>query len=219
MKTALILAASLFATAAHPQTGLTQGPPLAVGIDAFPRLTATDAGALKINAKFAAMDVDEMEWLVDCDGDRGIAVTAETTDFLSLTVERGCYCDGAAHPFHDTEAMTFDRISGDEVDWQVLLPKALLDADSAEFDPRYPHRSNALSAAYLAALTNPQRDCAFAYAGPLDFDFWLDGGQKALALAPRLAFAQTACVEDVFLPVAQLQGADRRLIAALSGAE
>ncbi len=205
MKTALSLAAVLFASAAHAEAGWTQGPPLAEGIDAFPRLTAADAAAQKINAKFAAMDADEMEWLVDCDGGRGIAVTAETADFLSLTVERGGYCEGAAHPFHDTEAMTFDRMSGDEADWPTLLPKALLNPAAGDYEPTDPHRSAALSAAYLAALPDPQPDCDDTYARPLNFEFWLEGGQKALAFAPtNLAYVETACIEVAYLPLSQL---------------
>lgn len=218
---AFALCSSLVATAAFAETGLTQGPPLADQIDAFPRLTANDPAALMVNAMFAALDADEVQGLLECDGSRSITVTAHRADLLSLTVSREGYCEGAAHPFHDQEAMTLDLTSGTDADWQALLPKSLLDPAAQDHDPNHPFRSQVLARAYLAALPDPQPDCAAAYGEPLDFAFWLDAGKHALALAPMdMAYAETACAETAYLPVAQLQalGADARLLGALAPA-
>lgn len=62
-------------------------------------------------------------------------------------------------------------------------------------------------------------DClaALAAARPPDFDFWLDGAQQALAMAPNnLAYAKAACGDTGYLTRARLQdlGAPERLLAA-----
>lgn len=115
--------------------------------------------------------------------------------------------------------MTLDLTTGTDADWQALLPRSLLDPAAQDYDPTYPFRSEALAQAYLAALTDPQPDCAAAYGAPLDFAFWLDAGQHALAMAPMdLAYAETPCAETAYLPVARLQalGTDARLLGALT---
>lgn len=210
------------ASVAQAEPALTQAPPLAKGIDAYPRLTATSAAALHINARLAALETDPLADLKDCDGARSVTTTYLGKDFLSLTDSSEGMCEGAAHPFHGQTPVSFDLTTGTEVDWAALLPKSLLDPEASDYDPTYPLRSVALEQTYMAArqpLADAECTEALVGSSPLDFDFWLDGDHQSLAMAPNsLPYADSACGDTVYLSVKDLSklGAPARLIAALT---
>ena len=219
-----IVLAVILATGAHAETALTQGAPLAEGIDAFPRRTATNTQATAINTRLAAMETYPLQDLLQCDGNRRVTTPYIGIEFLSLIDASDGMCAGAAHPFHHQAPITFDLTTGAEVVWADLLPKAFLDPMAEEYDPTYPLRSAAQEQAYLharATQSPPDRDCteALDFSSPLDFDYWLDRERQSLAMAPNgLPYASTACGDTVYLSVPYLSKLDTpsRLIEALA---
>jgi hypothetical protein len=194
-------------------------PPLPNGLGALPRLAGHGTAVDRINAELQRRD---QIWAEDgcvatptdpdSETEREAELTHVSPQFLSIIEFTGGYCAGAAHPFHDTRYLTFDMKSGNETDWNTLLPGGLV-ADG--------HPSAALLDFYLSA-TEPAvpavaEECA-DFVSDARFTFWLDDDKHALGLAPvGLPYIATPCENEAFLDLATLErfGFPRRLIDAL----
>lgn len=193
-------------------------PALGEYVAAFPRVAGDGAASKAINARLALLDEGAAE-LSECDLTRDVKVMLDSAAFISLYGNEGGYCEGAAHPFFAEYGLTFDRATGQEVDWKTLLPEALLQTKAETYDENYPFASPALNTAYLASIDPvlAESDCKEVYDMGLSFDFWLLAKAGVAMVPSNLPYAATACAEIGFIPLQTLQelGADARLLTAI----
>lgn len=222
--------------------GLTWAPPLADGFEALPRVSGDTPPAREINAFLDRMDVRAREERGECLSDAstlsdnrewGRSVEAPMTGprFLSLLVTTGYYC-GGAHPDWAQKALTFDLMSGRQVDWATQLP-----ADMAlprhEASDHWPQllKSPSLIAWYgrqavaqRQAAVAGEDECAEVLTNGSDvgaLNIWLDARSEGLAAqVTGLAHVVAACTETVIMPLDELQrrGANPAMIEALEAA-
>lgn len=224
---ALILGASS-ATAETPGLALRDQAALA-NIAAFPKLVGTDPATIKINHDLFLRDKAVINALLDCSDDpylswyRWIEVPFNGPNFISFSVHDDVDC-GGLHGNQNQTPLTYDRQTGDLVDWVALLPKSWI-ADLTEnaaatlMDPQV-LGSAALTQVYLSLyprLDDP--DCGPSVrSNGLSFIFWPDADSHSLRMEPAsFSYADRACADLVDIPVAQLaaSGADPRLVTAL----
>ena len=124
---ALILGAST-ATAETPGVALRDQVALA-NIAAFPKLVGTDPATTKINHDLFLRDKAVINALLDCSDDpylswyRWIEVPFNGPNFISFSVHDDVDC-GGLHGNQNQTPLTYDRQTGDLVDWVALLPKS-----------------------------------------------------------------------------------------------
>jgi hypothetical protein len=220
MRCLLCLSLVVLPQIAGAQTGgaVVPQPAISEYVAAFPRVEGQDSAAQAINARLQELD-DGVAGMSDCDLNRKVRVALDSPAYLSIYGSEGGYCEGAAHPFFVEYGLTFDRETGAEVDWGKILPEALLETKSEDYDPNYPFASAALNAVYLAAL-DPELatgECQEVYAMGLSFEFWMEAGQGVAMFPASLPHAVLACSEVVVLPLATLKsaGMDAKVLAAI----
>lgn len=225
------IALALFAETAlaqAPPPTVILPPPLAPGIDAFPKLAGSSPAVRSINTSLTRRDTEALADIRTClaldgsDWARFIDVTLVTPGFFSLRGTDDFYCAGAAHPEQYIFTLTYDLETGHEVDWPGLLPEGYATLRY----PEYPFGANVFGSPLLAVLyfthyPRPEDDecSSVVRSQDLDFRFWLDGAEKALMLYPEnLSHAERACADVAAIPVAALEalGAAPALIKALS---
>lgn len=192
------------------------------GFGRFPRLADTDAPARRINRALARADSLAEARRDGCAPgpasfwERDALLTFEGPAFVSAVETVGYDCAGLMHPESYVIAMTFDRATGQRVDWRALLP--VLPAP----DDRAVRLPEGLRRAVLAAIAPVPPDCAPVLGdAEMPFVLWLDAARAALAVRPvGLARADAPCDDTAFLPAADLAGlgADPALVAALAAA-
>ena len=191
-------------------------PPLAQGVDAFPRLEAgaTAAVTAKINM---ALDKDEAQMraalqqcFADAEGNgdwsRTVTVTMAGPYFLSL-VARDSYSCGGPHPADGAFALVFSLKTGAPVNLAELLPglklKAVYDT-AADGSKIQTITSPELKALYLRLRSkDPGTSCNEELeSGYLLFIAWPESKSGNLILEPEdLPQAVAACGNDVALGI------------------
>ncbi|MBV8474120.1 MAG: hypothetical protein JO107_02430 [Hyphomicrobiales bacterium] len=208
---------------------LTAPAPLAAGVDAFPKLSAHDAIAGKINAALVKLDQRVRKARAECftskdaDWSRSISVTLRGPRFLSYLVADSMSC-GGPHPDASIFALVYDLKNGAPVDWAALLPKSLVErtslATAADGAAIGVVASKTLTSLYVAGLgkdTDP--DCKQALSETdLDFVVWPDAEAKGLDIQTvSLPHVVQACADVVTIGVEKLRelGVAPSLIEAL----
>ncbi len=208
---------------------LTAPAPLAQGVAAFPKLSAHDAIAGKINAALVKLDQRVRKARAECltskdaDWSRSIAVTLRGPRYLSYLVSDSMDC-GGAHPDASIFALVYDLKSGAPVDWAALLPKSLVERSSLETAADGASigvvASKTLSALYVAGLgKDADPDCKDALSETdLSFVVWPDAEAKGLDIETiSLPHVVQACADVVTIGVPKLRdlGVAPSLIEAL----
>jgi len=194
-------------------------PAIAKGIAAFPRLTTSDTPAQRINRALERLDKQAQATLKDCRANadkpsdaefsRSIWMTMRGPAYLSFLVSDNLDC-GGAHPDTGDMVLVYDLGSGAPVNWQRLLPKAMvqgtntdttIDGTTVAFVT-----SKTLQALYskAEAATNPiDPDCKDVLSDPeLKLNLWPDPKGGGLAIEPAdLIHAVQACADAIVVPL------------------
>jgi hypothetical protein len=129
--------------AAETAVQLKPTPDIADGIVAFPRLVAAsdDKAAQRINQALDRRDASARQMQKDClanvdkpsdaDYERTIWVTMQGPRYLSFLVSDNADC-GGAHPSTGQMALSYDLAGGAPMNWQRLLPKAMVQGVSTD---------------------------------------------------------------------------------------
>lgn len=132
MRFALVLAVIAAPASAqdHGPVNLTNPPPLAKDVDAYPRVVGETSAIAKINARLADREARLRDDLAEClavkNGfvEHSVALTMNSPNFLTFVSTTGAYC-GGAHGYGGDDALTFDLRTGDPIDPQDWLPSSL----------------------------------------------------------------------------------------------
>ncbi|HEX2944173.1 MAG TPA: hypothetical protein VHO91_24165 [Rhodopila sp.] len=199
-------------------------PAVAAGFAAFPRLLApTGAQAQRINKALAEADDRGRSAAMECRASgkeaqadpkdiswtRTVSVAMRGPRYLSVVAADDWFC-GGAYPSTDSFALAYDMQTGSPLNWERLLPKALVQSaalDNAGDGTRLGVvRSPALKAMYLRAA-KLDADCTQALRETdLSFMLWPDAQRNGVALAPSgLPHVIAACGADVVIPVPELR--------------
>jgi len=226
------------AAAAQAPADLKPMPAIAKDIAAFPRLTATDAAAQRINRALDKLDSRARSTLKDCRADadkpsdaefsRSIWVTMRGPAFLGFLVGDNLDC-GGAHPNAGDMVLVYDLANGAPVNWRRLLPKEMVQSTSTDtaIDGTAVAfvTSTTLQSLYLkaAAATNPiDPDCRDVLNDPaLKLNLWPDPKGGGLAIEPGdLVHAVQACADSVVIRTAILRtlGVNTGLLDAIDAA-
>jgi hypothetical protein len=233
-----ILGFALPVSAADAPVALKPQHAIAKDIAAFPRLIATDAAAQRINRALDRLDKTVQAAVKDCranvdkpgdaDFSRQIWVTMRGPAYLGFLVSDNADC-GGAHPNAGDMVLVYDLGSGAPVNWQKLLPKAMVQGtstDSAIDGTTVAFvTSKTLQSLYLkaAAAKNPiDPDCKDTLNDPeLKLSLWPDPKGGGLAIEPGdLIHAVQACGDSVVIPTATLRplGVNTGLLDAIDSA-
>lgn len=233
MRFALVLAV-IAAPASAQDPGpvtLTNPPPLAKDVDAYPRIIGDTPAITRINATLAEEDkrlADQLKSCLAVDGgtvENAVAVTLNGRGFLSILAQNWEYC-GMAHGWGTTDALIFNLRTGARIDPLHLLPKDLIPPPDP--DPAHPDDPDVLISGLsrLRGLYVDQLD-AKTYDDCIDavkdrnysFLLWPDASRHALIIVPNgMTYIDTPCANEVAIPVGTLLKLhfDPRLIAALA---
>jgi hypothetical protein len=228
------------ASAADAPVQLKPSPDIAKGIPAFPRLVAsdTDKAAQRINQAIAKRDASARRMQKDClanvdkpsdaDYERSIWVTMQGPRYLAFLVSDNADC-GGAHPDTSQMALVYDLASGAPVDWQRLLPKAMVQGTSTDtvtdgtvvgFVMSKTLQELWLKAEAAAHPIDP--DCKDAVTDPkLQLTLYPDAKAGGLAVQPGdFPHAIVACADTNVIPTATLRplGVNAALLDAIDAA-
>ena len=228
------------ASAAEPPVQLKPMPAIAKDLPAFPRLVAADGdkAAQRINRALDKLDQQARGTLKDCranidkpgdaDFSRSIWVTMQGPRYLSFMVGDNLDC-GGAHPDAGDMVLVYDLASGAPVNWQRLLPKAMVQGTSSDTAAAGTTvafvTSKTLQALYLkaAAAANPSDpDCQDVLTDPeLKLNLWPDPKGGGLGIEPgNLPHVVQACDNPIVVPTAILRtlGVNAGLLDAIDAA-
>lgn len=207
-------------------------------VPAFPRLTATDAAAQRINHALDKLDALTRQAIKDCranvdkgadfDLTRTITVTMRGPRYLGFYVGGSQDC-GGAHPGAGTSAFAYDLSTGSPLNWQRLLPKSMVQGTSLDTDINGATiafvTSKALQDLYLKAENDAgpiDPDCQGALTDPgLKLNLWPDPKDGGLGVEPGdLPHVVQACADPITIPTATLRplGVDAALLDAIDAA-
>jgi hypothetical protein len=243
MKSLLVIVAGLIVFAAQARATdapvqLKPAPEIAPGIVAFPRLVAApdDKAAQRINHAFDKLDGSARQEQKDClanvdspsdaDYERAIWVTMQGPRYLGFLVNNSADC-GGAHPSVSLTALVYDLSSGAPVNWQRLLPKAMVQGTSTDTDVAGTTvgfvTSKKLQSLWLEAEGDPiDPDCKDAVTDPkLALSLYPDAKAGGLAVQPGdFAHVIMACADSNVIPTATLRplGVDAGLLDAIDAA-
>lgn len=226
--------------AADVPVQLKPSPDIATKIAAFPRLVAAtdDKAAQRINQALDKRDASARQMRKDClanvdkpedaDYERRIWVTMRGPRYLSFLASDNEDC-GGAHPDASDMALVYDLATGAPVNWQRLLPKAMVQSVSTDnvVDGTLVGfvTSKTLQALWLKAenAANPiDADCKDVLTDPdLKLTVWPDAKQDGLAVEPGdLPHVVLACADTVVIATATLRplGVDSGLLDAIDTA-
>lgn len=222
--TATLLVAGLSSVAqAGPKAGLWFPAPLAKDVASLPRIIGKSAAIAKVNALLAQRDAEVGERQTEIATgpctfhERTVSVAYSGPRFLSIVEVDSGYCEGAAHPWYDQDYLTFDIISGTQIDGATFLPIGYghLHPATTRLKTLYQSaHSSKLPDECLEVLTQDQANAM------LSFAVWLDADRHALGISPiGLAYAFTACEDPAYIPLSRLKdlGFGSYLIEALTG--
>ena len=209
---------------------LRPSPPVARGVDAFPRLVAPpgDQAAQRINQALTRRDAKVRDAVKQChvlqkDGEWGrwITVPMRGPHYLSLMARDDWNC-GGAHPDNSGMALVYDLRTGTPVDWKQLLPASMLEETITDTvgDGTVIGlvKSKMLSELYVKSLTAQKTDseCLQYLADTsLTFMLWPDAEQDGIVIEPsNIIHAMTACGDSVTisLPAGRALGIDAALL-------
>lgn len=235
-----LLAFVPFAQAAEAPVPLKASPAIAKNIAAFPRLVATldDKAALRINQALDKRDASARQMQKDCranvdkrsdaDYQRSIWVTMQGPRYLGFLVSDNADC-GGAHPSTSQMALVYDLVRGAPLNWQRLLPKAMVQGTSTDtvvdgtvvgFVTSKTLQSLWLKAEAAASPIDP--DCKDAVNDPkLQLSLYPDAKAGGLAVQPgNFAHVIAACADANVIPTASLRplGVDAGLLDAIDAA-
>lgn len=245
MKSLFVVVAGLIVFAAQARAAdapvqLKPSPDIAQGIVAFPRLVAAadDKAAQRINHAFDKLDESARQEQKDClanvdkpsdaDYERTIWVTMQGPRYLGFLVNNSADC-GGAHPSVSLTALVYDLASGAPVNWQRLLPKAMVQGTSTDTDVAGTTvgfvTSKKLQSLWLEAeaTANPiDSDCQDADNDPkLALSLYPDAKAGGLAVQPGdFPHVIQACADANVIPTATLRplGVDAGLLDAIDAA-
>jgi hypothetical protein len=212
---------------------------LALGTDvaAFPRVAVPDGPASqRINQALAKADGRLLAAAKECRGDgtdanadanvwtRSVTVVMRGVGYLAMVADDAWDC-GGAHPDTGQFALAYDMRTGTPLNWERLLPKALLGTASLDTAGDGTQlgvvASPALKGLYVK-LAKPDADCGSALReSDLQFLLWPDAARDGVAMAPSgLPHVIAACGADVVIPVAMLRtlGVASMLVDAIATA-
>lgn len=215
-------------------------PAIAPKVGAFPRIVVTgdDKAAQRIDQALDKRDASARQMVKDCrenvsnpqdaDYERTIWVTMQGPRYLSFLVSDNADC-GGAHPDTSQMALVYDLASGVPVNWQRLLPKAMVQGTSTDtvVDGTVVGfvTSKALQSLWLKAeaAANPiDPDCKDAVTDPkLQLSLYPDAKAGGLAVQPGdFSHAIAACADANVIPTATLRplGVDAGLLDAIDAA-
>jgi hypothetical protein len=226
------------AHAADTPVDLKPMPAIAKGVAAFPRLTATDASAQKINRALDKLDKTVQTALKDCranvdkpsdaDFSRDIRVTMRGPAYLGFQITDNADC-GGAHPNAGDMVMVYDLGTGAPVNWQRLLPKTMVQGTSTD---------TAIDGTTIAFVISKTLQSLFlkaeAASGPIDpeckdvltdpklaLNLWPEAKAGGIAIEPGdLIHAIQACADTIVIPTATLRplGINAGLLDAIDAA-
>jgi hypothetical protein len=220
---------------------LKPSPEIAPKIAAFPRLVAApdDKASQRINQALDKRDASARQMRKDClanvdkpsdaDYERVIWVTMRGPRYLGFLASDNADC-GGAYPSTSQMALVYDLASGAPVNWQRLLPKAMVQGTSTDtvVDGTVVGfvTSKTLQNLWLkaeAAAANPiDPDCKDAVSDPkLMLSLYPDAKAGGLAVQPGdFAHVIAACADTIVIPTATLRplGVDTALLDAIDAA-
>ena len=232
----LFFAPSAQAEGVHPT--LIYREPLAQGIAALPRLSATHPAFQTINTALAQQDDSTLSLAQNClsepnsDYSATSVVMLNGPEYLAILSGNEFYCN-TAHPWTIQSVLLFDLNTGEAVAAASLLPPDLRPlpeyTDGQAFDEtRELARVKPLTDLYLSRLAfAPPNDLAALNHDDCtdilqhdrhDFLIWPDAQARALILQPDgMAYVFSPCVAPVSIPLRLLRDLHfpARLIAAL----
>jgi hypothetical protein len=213
------------ALSAEPEpVRLVAQPALAADLAAFPRIAGPEApGLQRINRALADADARVAKAAKECRADaiaaqadpkdagwqRSVSVTMRGAGYLALVASDNWFC-GGAYPDTDQFALAYDLTTGAPLNWERLLPRALLGTaslDTAGDGTRLGVVASAGLTALYFKLVKPDADCMPALRDTdLHFMLWPDAERDGVAMAPSgLPHAIAACGTDTVIPVATLR--------------
>jgi hypothetical protein len=223
----------------HGPVQLVAQPILAADLAALPRIAEPDGPASqRINDALAKADARVREAATQCHADaleshtdskggewqRSVTVAMRGAGYLALVASDNWYC-GGAYPDAGQFSLAYDMRTGAPLNWERLLPKALVGTaslDTAGDGTRLGVvASPALKALYLNLL-KPDADCGSALKeADLQFMLWPDAAREGIAMAPSgLPHVIAACGDDAVIPVKTLHilGVASGLVDAITAA-
>jgi hypothetical protein len=209
-------------------------PPIAKGLDAFPRLVAGAKPAIiaKINNKLARADAAARQERAKClredysFWERSVSVKMQGPRYLSLFISDFVGCGGAS-PYNNLGVQVFDLRTGEQPDWKKLLPGLDLHIETESWagELRTTVRSDKLTQLYRDAWKRARGDdpdCAEEIdQTELSFSLWPDAKEGGVVADPiGLRHAVQACGDDVTIHLDTLKslGADPDLLKAIDAA-
>lgn len=228
------------ASAADAPVQLKAMPDIAPKVPALPRVVAADSdkAAQRINSALDKLDALTRQDLKDCranvdkpadaDYERSVWVTMRGPRYLSFLVGGSADC-GGAHPDAGDYMLVYDLATGSPVNWQRLLPKAMVQGTSLDTGIDGVTigfvTSTALQSLWLKAeaAANPiDPDCRDVLNDPeLKLNLWPDPKGGGLGVEPGdLAHAVQACADPIVIPTTTLRplGVDAALLDAIDAA-
>jgi hypothetical protein len=232
-----LLAFSAAAEAADGPVQLKPSATIAKGVAAFPRIVTTpdDKAAQRINQALDKRDVQAKNEIKDCrsnvskasdaDYERTVTVTMRGPRYLSFLANDSADC-GGAHPDTSDMALVYDLGTGSPVNWQHLLPKAMVQSVSTDTVIDGTNigylTSRTLQDLYLKAASPIDPDCKDVLNDPdLNLSLWPDAKEDGIAVEPGdLPHVVIACADTMVIPTATLRplGVDAALLDAIDAA-
>jgi len=233
---AACLAGPAVAPAAAQPVGLVAQPAVGPKLEAFPRLAGADAASQRINQALTKADARLLAAARECHADardsaagpqdaewqRSVSIAMQGPGYIALVAADSRYC-GGPYPSADSFALAYDLRTGTPLNWERLLPKALV--QSASLDTAGDGTSlgvvasPALTQLYFK-IANPDGECGPALREiGLQFMLWPDARREGVAIQPSgLPHVIAACGTDAVIPLATLRsvGADRGLLDAIA---
>jgi hypothetical protein len=215
-------------------------PDIAPNVAALPRIVAAsdDKAATRINNALDKIDALVRQSVKDCranvdkaddaDYERSVWVTMRGPRYLSFLIGGSADC-GGAHPNAGVYMLVYDLATGSPVNWQRLLPKAMVQGTSLDtgmdgatvgFVTSKTLQSLWLKAEAAASPIDP--DCQDVLNDPeLKLNLWPDPKGGGLGVEPGdLAHVVQACADPMVIPTATLRplGVDAALLDAIDAA-
>jgi hypothetical protein len=235
-------AETVASTASAEMPSLRFLPELAKGIAAMPRVTGETPEVRAINADLERMDGQVRAALPQC----GVADPAAGTSwerfmaapmmgprFITVTAVDDLYC-GGNHPDNVRLTVSYDLLSGRQVNWATLLPPAFvqpLEKTTSAFDFEFTVSRSPRLLAWLRDKISRNvsaedrtwwDDCKASYSDEARpaLMISIDAEHEGLAIDPDLPHVAQACTSTEIMSVAELQGmgASPDLIAAIQTA-
>ncbi len=187
-------------------------------------LTNADARVRAAAAQCHEAAIEAQADAGDAGWQRSVTVAMRGPRYLAVVASDSWYC-GGPYPSAASFALAYDLRTGAPLNWERLLPKALVHTaalNSAGDGTRLGVvASPALKALYMK-VAKVESDCVpVLQDADLQFILWPDAQREGVALEPSgLAHAIAACGPDAVIPLPTLRqlGAEPALLDAISAA-